>query len=114
MEPLLNITNQTEFEAEVEKSDLPVLVDFWAVWCGPCRAIAPKVDFVAEHETMAGKLKVVKVDVDQPDVRDVAAKYNIRSIPTLLFFKNGEVVERIVGAAVSAEELLEMAQRLSG
>ena len=111
MANMLNIASQAEFEAEVEKSDLPVLVDFWAVWCGPCRVLAPRVDFVAEHEDMAGKLKVVKVDVDEAGVRDVAAQYNIRSIPTLLFFKEGEVVERIVGATASAEELLEMAQK---
>jgi thioredoxin 1 len=107
----LNIESQEEFEAEVEKSDLPVLVDFWAIWCGPCKAIAPRVDYVADQT--AGQLKVVKVDVDVPGVRDVAAKYNIRSIPTLLFFKNGEVVERIVGAAISQEELLQTAQRVT-
>lgn len=112
MANVLNVTTQAEFETEVEKSECPVLVDFWATWCGPCRIIAPRIDQVAEDESMAGRLKVVKVDVDQPGVQEVATKYNIRSIPTLLFFKNGEVVERVVGAAISAEELLSLAQRV--
>ena len=84
----------TTFEEEVLKSEIPVLVDFWAEWCGPCRMIGPIVEELGkEYE---GKLKVAKVDVQNNN--DVASKYKIRSIPALLFFKNGEVVDQIIGA----------------
>ncbi len=82
------------FEQEVISSDVPVLVDFWAVWCGPCKMIAPVVEELAgEYE---GQLKVAKMDVDTH--KQVAMKYGIRSIPTLLLFKDGEVVEQVIGA----------------
>lgn len=92
MKPL-EITD-SNFESEVLKSDLPVLVDFWAVWCGPCRAIAPIVEQLAGE--FSGKMKVGKLDVDNNP--DAAVNYGVRSIPTLLLFKNGKVVETIIGA----------------
>ena len=82
------------FEAEVLNSDKPALVDFWAEWCGPCRMIGPVVEEMAgEYE---GKAKIGKVNVDNNP--DISVKYGIRSIPALLIFKNGEVVDQIVGA----------------
>ena len=81
------------FEQEVLKSSIPVLVDFWAPWCGPCKAISPTVDALAEE--LSGKLKVVKLNTDESG--DVAGRYGVMSIPTLLVFKGGEVVETLVG-----------------
>ncbi len=86
------------FESEVLNSDVPVIVDFWADWCVPCKLIAPILEELAtEH---AGKLKIGKVDVD--DQRDIGSKYNIMSIPSLLVFKDGQVVKQHVGAAPKA------------
>ena len=86
------VTDET-FETEVLKSPVPVLVDFWAAWCSPCRAIAPAVDEIAAE--YAGRLKVVKLDVDQ--YGDVSGRYGVLGIPTLLVFKGGQVKEQIVG-----------------
>ena len=83
-----------QFEAEVINSSTPVLVDFWAEWCGPCKAIAPTLEELAGD--FDGRLKVVKVDVDEN--RQSATQYGIRSIPSLLIFKDGAEVDRIIGA----------------
>ena len=83
----------TNFESEVIKSNVPVLIDFWAAWCGPCRALAPTVDAVAE--AYKGRVKVGKLDVDAYGA--TSSRFNIRGIPTLLLFKDGQVKEQIVG-----------------
>lgn len=88
------------FESEVLKSETPVLVDFWAPWCGPCKAIAPAVSKVSQD--FAGRLKVGKINVDENT--ETSVRFGIRSIPTLLLFKNGEIVDQIIGA-VSQEEI---------
>lgn len=82
------------FASEVVQSDLPVIVDFWAEWCSPCKMIAPVLDQIAKEYT--GKLKVVKVDVDSNS--KTASQYSVMSIPTLLFFKGGKVQDQVIGA----------------
>ena len=87
--------SDTDFDAEVLKSTQPVVVDFWAEWCGPCKMIAPALEELAG--AMNGKVKIVKLNVDENP--QTAAKYGIMSIPTLMLFKNGEIASRQVGAA---------------
>lgn len=92
-EHLLNVSD-SDFEQEILKADLPVLVDFWAAWCGPCRQVGPAVEELAGEFT--GKVKVAKLNVDEN--KETPGKYGVRGIPTLMLFKNGEVVDQIVGA----------------
>lgn len=94
--------NKENFDQEVLKSDRPVLVDFWASWCGPCMALAPTVDEIADEQD---QVKVGKVNVDEQ--QELARQYRVMSIPTLMVFRNGELVRREVGGK-SKEEILEM------
>ena len=84
-----------DFESLVLRSDVPVLVDFWAPWCGPCRMMAPILDQVARE--MEGKMKVVKVNVEEPVNLDLAQQYEIRSIPNMKLFRKGQVVQEVIG-----------------
>ena len=104
----LHLTEKN-FDTEVTQSAVPVLVDFWAEWCGPCKMISPIIDEIA-HD-LQWKLKVAKVNVDNEG--NLAAKFNIMSIPTLLVFKNGEVVSQIVGALPKAQLLAKIQPNLS-
>ncbi|MEM8854638.1 MAG: thioredoxin TrxA [Pseudomonadota bacterium] len=92
--PPANVTD-TSFDADVIQSDQPVVVDFWAEWCGPCKTIAPALEEIATE--MDGKVKIAKLNVDEN--QQIAMKYGVRSIPTLIMFKNGEPAATQVGAA---------------
>jgi thioredoxin 1 len=107
MSKLVHELSDAEFEAEVINSSIPVLVDFWAPWCGPCKSIAPVVEQLAQEYD--GRLKVVKINVDQH--RTAATRYNVRGIPTLILFKNGESQEPIVGA-VAKQQLVSAIERV--
>ncbi len=100
--------NEDNFEAEVLKSGKPVLVDFWAEWCGPCKMISPMIDELAAE--MEDTAVIGKVNVD--DAQALAAKYGVRSIPFLLFFKDGEVKEQVVGANITKDSLKQKLEAL--
>ena len=87
--------NKSDFEAEVLKSDLPVLVDFWASWCMPCKMMSPILDELAI--SLAGKVKVLKVNTGESDNQDLAAEYQVQSIPNMKLFKDGQVINEFIG-----------------
>lgn len=105
-EKVITLTKEN-FNDEVKNSDLPVLVDFWASWCGPCRMVAPIIDELADD--FDGRAKVGKVNVDEQ--RELASEYRVMSIPTIIVFKNGEIVDKAVGVR-SKEEFAAMIERI--
>lgn len=104
---IVELTSEN-FDAEVLKSDVPVLVDFWAVWCAPCRMIAPVVEELAE--TYTGSVKVAKLNVDENG--DIAFRYNVRGIPALLIFDDGEVCDQMVGAG-SRDSIVKLIEKVT-
>ena len=102
------VTDAT-FDAEVRQSDIPVVVDFWAEWCGPCKQIGPALEELSSE--MEGKVKIVKVNVEE--YRDLASKYGVQSLPTLLFFRNGEVKDTVIGAGTPKAALKQKLEALA-
>ena len=94
----IKYVSDASFDSDVLKADTPVLVDYWAEWCGPCRMIAPILDQLSVE--YAGKVKITKLDVDSN--QKTSMKFNVRSIPTLLFFKDGKLIDQVVGAVPKA------------
>ena len=112
MSDLIQHVNEDSFEPSVLKSDVPVLVDYWAEWCGPCKAIAPVLTEIAKEQ--AGNVTIAKLNVD--DHGDIAQRFGVMSIPTLLVFKNGELKKKLVGAKGKTqllEEIEEFIQKKS-
>jgi len=99
--------NESNFERELKQDDKPIIVDFWAEWCGPCKMIAPMLDEIAREK--AGAVKIAKVNVD--DNQSLSFKYNIRAIPALLFFKNGQLRDQVIGVT-SKKDLLSRVEAL--
>ena len=104
---MATIWNDTNFEQEVLQSDIPVLVDFYADWCGPCKMMSPVIDQI--NNEYAGRLKVGKINVDESP--NTSTKYRVMSIPTILFIKNGEVVDQVIGA-VPKRQLVDKIEKL--
>jgi thioredoxin 1 len=104
---IMNVTDAT-FDAEVLESELPVVVDFWAPWCGPCRIVSP---ILAEINTERDDLRVVKVNVDEN--QEVAVRYEILSIPTMILFKNGQIAKKVIGALPKARLEAELVPALA-
>ena len=107
-ESIINLTADN-FEEEVEKSTVPVLVDFWAEWCGPCRMIGPVLDEVAAE--VGDRAKICKVNVDEET--ELAGKFGVRSIPLLLFIKDGDVKDQVIGASTSKDGLIQKLDALA-
>ncbi|MEO0730217.1 MAG: thioredoxin [Pseudomonadota bacterium] len=107
---MTNSVSDQNFDAEVLKSDTPVLVDFFAEWCGPCKAMAPALEEVAKD--MEGKVKIAKIDVDQNP--DITTKYGIQAMPTLILFKDGEIAARHTGALVQKSKLADFINENTG
>jgi len=106
-----NITTLTDatFDETVSSSDVPVLVDFWAEWCGPCKVIAPILEEIATEQ--AGRVKIAKINIDEN--LDVTRRFEVMSIPTLLLFKDGEAVQRLIGAKPKGQLLQEISAHLA-